>query len=401
MSEMASGEVEPEVRAGWLIRNRRSLVRWLSVIGGLILFFHLIGGWYFSGQIYSSALEPDPTTTDLDIPVIAVGGSSITLSTTDGPEELLMPGVWGLEWPNGYGQLQVLLSTAEESVEWDLEILTGTAPEPGDLAGLDVKAYPGDPLLAHGIPFTGVTYASSLGENPAWLVDGVDPVWVILVHGNGLTRRDVLKTLPPIVEAGYPALVITYRNHPLAPPDPSGRLQYGLTEWEDLEAAVEFALAEGAEDVVLVGYSMGGGIVVNFLHESRLADRVRGVVLDAPMLDLGAAVDLGAENRSLPLVGLPIPNTLTAAAKWLAGVRYDVDWNRLDYLETAGGIEVPVLLFHGAEDDIVPVETSDALAERLTETVDYHRVETAQHLESWNLDPADYQRLLGEFLAGL
>lgn len=382
-------------------RRRRRLIRWFTAVAGLVVLFHLAGGWFFSGQIYSSALEPDPSAADFDITVIARSGTSVTLSTTDGPDELLVPAVWGLEWPTGYGQLTDLVRSDDETVEWRLELMSGSPPEVGDLVDLDVRAFPGDPLAAHGITYADVIYPTSLGENPAWFIDGDSSTWAVLVHGNGLTRRDVLRPVPMLVAGGYPTLVITYRNHPQAPADPSGRLHYGLTEWEDLEAAIEYALDRGAADVVLVGYSMGGGIVTNFLYESPLADLVRGVVLDAPMLDLGAAVDLGAENRNLPLIGLPIPDTLTATAKWMAGLRYDLEWGRLDYLERAGEIAVPILLFHGVEDDIVPVETSDALADLLPDLVTYHRVEEAQHLESWNLGPERYQQLVVAFLAGL
>ena len=384
-----------------LRRYRRPLLISVTVIVGLLLLFHLAGGWYFSGEIYSSALEPDPRTVDLDIRIVDVGSDTVILSTADGPDELLIPGVWGLEWTSGYGQLINLVSSSDDTVTWRLELLTGSAPRAGELADLDVNAYPGDPFQAHGIEFAEVSYPSELGVNPAWFVEGTGSTWVVLVHGNGLTRRDLLRPLAPVVNAGFPALVITYRNHPEAPADPSGRLHYGLTEWRDLEAAVEYVLAEGAEDVVLIGYSMGGGVIANFLYESSLAERVRGVVLDAPMLDLGAAVDLGAENRSLPLVGLPIPDTLTATAKWIAGVRYDLEWGRLDYLDEANEIDVPILLFHGAEDDIVPVETSDALAELRPGLVTYHRVDDAKHLESWNLDRSGYEQLLTDFLAGL
>jgi alpha-beta hydrolase superfamily lysophospholipase len=383
------------------LRRYRRPLRWVAGISAVLLVLHLAGGWYFSSQIYSSALEPDPSTTDLETPVLAIDSESITLATDDGPDELAIPAVWGLAWENGYGQLTELIATGGEEATWRLRVIVGSAPQPGDLTDLDVRTFPDDPLVAHGIAFTDVTYTSGLGDNPAWYIEGDRPTWVVLVHGNGLTRRDVLKPLPTIVGAGYPALVITYRNHPLAPEDPSGRLQYGLTEWADVEAAVDYAITEGAEDVVLVGYSMGGGIVTNFLYESPLATRVRGIVLDAPMLDLSAAVDLGADDRSLPLIGLPIPGTLTATAKWIAGWRYDVEWGNLDYLERADEIDVPILLFHGADDDIVPVGTSDELASLRPDLVTYQRVEGAQHLESWNLDPAEYERLLGQFLVAI
>jgi alpha-beta hydrolase superfamily lysophospholipase len=380
---------------------RRRLFFWLLIVIGFLLLFHIAGGWYFSGEIHSSALEPSPSDFEFDIPVLAAEGGTITLSSVDGPDELETPGVWGLAWADGYGRLTQLVTTGDDSVEWRFELVSGAPPRPGAPADLDVRAFPGDPMEAHGIAFTDVTYPSSLGDNPAWFIDGSDTTWVVLVHGNGLTRRDVLKPLPVIVANGNPALVITYRNHPLAPPDPSGRLLYGLTEWEDVAAAVDYAIGAGADDVVLVGYSMGGGIVASFLYESPLAARVRAVVLDSPMLELGAAIDLGASNRSIPVIGLPIPATLTATAKLMAGWRYDLDWGQLDYLERADEIEVPVLLFHGVEDDIVPVATSDSLADELGDQVTYHRVESAKHLESWNLDPAMYEKLLGEFLAGL
>ena len=380
-------------------RGRAS--KWLAYLVAFLLVFHIAGGWYFSGEIYSSALAPEASTSTLETPVLAVEGNTVTLSTIDGRDELTIPGLWGLEWADGYGHLSELIATGDDTAEWRFELIAGTAPTVGALTALDERAFPGDPTQAHGIAFSDVTYTSSLGENPAWFIEGSDPTWVVLVHGNGLTRRDVLKPLPAVVAAGHPALVITYRNHPLAPADPSGRLQYGLTEWEDLEAAVQYAVDEGAADVVLVGYSMGAGIVANFLYESSLADRVKGVVLDSPMLDFGASVDLGASNRSLPVVGLPIPPTLTAMAKLIASLRYDLDFGQLDYVDRVDEIVVPILLFHGVEDDLVPVAISDEVADALPGLVEYHRVESAKHLEAWNVDRALYEKALGEFLRGL
>jgi len=70
----------------------------------------------------------------------------------------------------------------------------------------------------------------------------------------------------------------------------------------------------GATKLLLIGYSMGGGIVVSFLYQSALADRVVGVILDAPMLDFEATVDWGARDR---FVLWPLKD----AGKALAGMK--------------------------------------------------------------------------------
>ena len=92
-------------------------------------------------------------------------------------------------------------------------------------------------------------------------------------------------------------MLITYRDDEGAPANPDGFHRHGLTEWKDLEAGAAYALAHGAEGLILVGYSMGGAIVTSFLYESSLREKVRGVILDSPMLDFSATVDHGAGQR--------------------------------------------------------------------------------------------------------
>jgi pimeloyl-ACP methyl ester carboxylesterase len=193
-----------------------------------------------------------------------------------------------------------------------------------------------------------------------------------------------------------PVLDIAYRNDAGAPLDPSHRYGYGATEWRDLEAAVQYARDHGAEHVVLFGSSMGGSIVASFLEHSPSASAVRGVVLDAPALDFRATVDYGATKRSLPL-GLPIPGVLTSVAEWIAGWRYDVDWAAEDYVP-GDWLHVPALVFHGTEDDTVPLSTTDAFSAAHPALVQAVRVTGAGHVESWNVDPAAYSARESAFL---
>jgi fermentation-respiration switch protein FrsA (DUF1100 family) len=114
-------------------------------------------------------------------------------------------------------------------------------------------------------------------------------------------------------------------------------------------------------------------------------------------MDLSRTVDHGASKETLPLAGLPLPQSLTDVAKWIAGWRYGVDWTSLDYLDGAAKIHAPMLLFQGTADETVPPATSDELA-RIARGVTYVRVRGADHLDSWNLDPARYDGAVRAFV---
>src|SRR6266511_3976953 len=99
----------------------------------------------------------------------------------------------------------------------------------------------------------------------------------------------------------------------------------------------------------------------------------------------------GARDRTLPLAGVPVPASLTTVAKAIAGVRYDLDWDRLDYVDRAGRLSVPVLLFHGTADPRLPIAPSQALAAARPDLVTFVPVAGAGHVESWNHDRARYE----------
>ena len=125
---------------------------------------------------------------------------------------------------------------------------------------------------------------------------------MVLVHGRGGSRREALRVLPALHERGHPALVVTYRNDEGAPASPDGYYHLGDTEWEDIEAAVQFARERGARRVVLFGWSMGAAIIAAMLDRSPEASAVAAVVWDAPLVDWRATLRQQARNRRLPTV---------------------------------------------------------------------------------------------------
>jgi dienelactone hydrolase len=372
----------------------------VAVVLVLVLAFFGGGGWFYSGEIRDGALASKPPGTPaLQSRVLAVGDHSITLARDPGSlSELTTPGTWGLRWTDGYGRLGAIRSLGADRVERVFSRLEGTAPRVGEGSAVDGYAWPADPSLAAGRPAREVTYPSPLGPAPAWLVGGRRDTWVILVHGYNAARTETLRTLATVTRLGYPALAVTYRNDPGAPRTPDGLRRWGATEWRDLEAATRYAVGHGAGGVVLAGYSMGGAVVTSFLLSSPLASRVRGVVLDAPALDLGTVIDRGADDRELPVLGTPVPPALTEVAKGIAGLRYHLDWGRLDYVERAGRLATPMLVFHQSGDPTVPVAMSEALAAARPDLVTLERFGGDGHVQSWNVDRARYERAVRAFL---
>lgn len=381
--------------------RRRRLIRWITLPPALVLvLFFGGGGWYFASQIRSDALfveESEPPEYEFEVTAVEQGLVSLRLPAEE-DEDLVSSEILGLDWATGYGQVGSVEGITGTEVTRVYTQVAGSPLQVGEMVRLEGYAYPPDPQVL-GIRFETVSYTSDFGDFPAWFIDGSESsTWAIFVHGRGAHHREGLRILPVLVEAGLPSLLITYRNDDDVPATSDHLARFGETEWVDLEGAVRYALDHGADQVVLVGYSMGGAIAVSFMYESDLAGKVRAVILDSPALELGAMVDARAAETNIPVLGFKVPTPLTAAAKTVAGWRFDVDWGGLDYLSRVDELDKPILLFHGTDDGTVPVWTSDALAEARPDLVTYERVEGADHVRAWNVDRARYEAAVAAFL---
>jgi alpha-beta hydrolase superfamily lysophospholipase len=342
-------------------------------------------GWYFSDRL----LDPIHPHVAENLRVDALGGGRITLPSTS---KTRTQQLWGVQWRGGYGQMFGPLSVSGSRVSRGFRILDGHL-RPGTKVGLDVDAYPSDPNTAFGLRYRTVLVRSPLGRFPAWDVPGRRGTWVIFVHGRGATRRTALRVLPTVTRLGFPSLDITYRNDLGLPQSADGLYNLGATEWHDLDAAAQWALAHGARRIVLVGWSMGGAIVSQFMHKSSLAGRIAGLVLDAPVLNWDSTVSLNGDRAGLP-----------GFESWVAGEiashRIGIDFSAFDQVRRAHEFHVPILLFHGTADTTVPIGPSRAFAAALPRLVTF--VETgAGHVESWNVGPQRYDAAVRTFLLSL
>lgn len=366
--------------------RRRARWRVFGVVGLLVLVAAIAGvSWHYSNEV----LVPDHSGDPYDVEVVAMGGGSIELEAT---KETVRPGVYGIESAEASAIVGRVTDEGDETVTRRLTSSEGRLA-PGASVRIDTYTFQGDPLSARGLPFREVDVESELGVMPAWRIGPArNPRWAIVVHGINSSRRAVLPIAPTLREAGLTALAISYRDDPGVPASPDGHHHMGLTEWRDLEAAVRYALDQGARDVLLIGHSMGGAIVTQFVERSPLAESVRGMVLDAPALDWPATIAFGARQMGLP-------SFAAKPVQWMVGLRIDADWDQLDALSHTDELDLPTLLFHGEEDERVPIETSDKFARALPEAVTYFRVPRAGHVQAWNVAPRLYERRVARFVA--
>ena len=364
--------------------------------------------WYYSGVLNELALQVRQNEVEYNLTASAVSENLVKLENGPDRGKWMSPGKWGLSWDGGNGEIGNgmigdIVESADGSVVRQFTLADGDPPR-STSALLSGDIYPNDPYLAFGIEYAKVQYETPLGKQDAWQFarrparhparhpEGDDDPWVVFVHGLRGSPGDGLAILPILDDLGIPALFITYRNDKGQPQDPSGVYQYGLTEWQDLHAAVEYILGQpGANDVVLIGQSMGGGIVAKFLYESPLADSVTAAVLDSPMMDFKTTVELGGRQRNLP-------GFVTATATWISNLRFGLDWDAMDYLKDSHRLDIPILLIHGDDDTRVPIETSDKLSHLRPDLITYTVYPNTPHANAWNTDSTRYEQELRDFL---
>jgi pimeloyl-ACP methyl ester carboxylesterase len=383
-------------------------------------------GWFFSGVIYEGALNPEFNdsqnigTAEDRVIVLEVSNNSITLNIEEelwGP--LLEKGVYGIIGQNGDAVIGKIMSTEGTVVKRELISLNGTIVEGDRIRGtslvvrdenneykiLGTSGWSGQasegvytPKSVSNLDYETIYYESNLGKFPAYLTNDGNVGIVIFVHGfRGDYSREVFAKMRAgeIVDMGYRSMIISYRNDKGLPKDPSGIFQYGTTEWQDIDAAINKAL-EFTDNVVLFGTSGGGGPISSWLENVGDENKVKGIIYEAPVINFWKSVEVNGAAR-YPWV----PKQLFGYFKIVTEIRYGVDFQKMDFTEAVINSDIPVLLFHGDDDEWVPVEMSDLIAESRVNNLTYIRYENVGHVTSWNADPDNYIYQLKTFLTNL
>jgi pimeloyl-ACP methyl ester carboxylesterase len=181
---------------------------------------------------------------------------------------------------------------------------------------------------------------------------------VVLAHGFGMTRQQVLPLFAPLHERGWIVLAIGLRGNGLVAP--AGQT-FGLDESLDLQAAIDLLRSRqdvDANRIAVVGIGSGANAAVLAAdHDANLA----ALVLDDPAETGEQALAEHLDTNWWPA------DMLNPLWKWTFDIGYGVDVNDLDLSQYGEVLAArPTLLIHHSADD-----RRDVTPQRVTQIVNF------------------------------
>jgi hypothetical protein len=359
---------------------------------GAAAFAGLVGLGALTVYVARRIVTPSKTRVE-DLRILGSTDTTITLSKT---LDTLLPGLYGLWFSEGAGHARVG-PVIEVGPRWVTRELIGV--DHGDLATAARGSIAGWFYLEPselGYAYSDVEIDTPLGPAPAWLIPAARgrKRWMIGIHGRGVRRQECLRAVAVAREAGYTSLLVSYRNDGDAPDSDDRRYALGGTEWADADAALSYAIANGATDIVLMGWSMGGAISLQVLTRSANAAAIKGIILESPVVNWIDTINYQTDSMRVPrfvsvgaqrVIGTPLGHALT-------GQDEPVDLGRLNFVARADELEVPILILHSADDGYVPASASQLLALARPDIVTFDEFTVARHAKLWNYDPERFNR---------
>ena len=325
-------------------------------------------------------------------------GDLIVLDRTD---QTTADGIYNLWFEHG-GWAQLSTEVHDRGPTRVARRITGRAPGPIPKAG-DRASWSGiyyaTPHEA-GLDARNITITTAAGQCPAWRIDGDPSTWAIHIHGLGSTRAGTLRGVLAATELGYASLVVTYRNTEGGPRVGTGRSTLGHTETEDVDEAIGYAVRRGARQIVLFGWSMGAAIALQLAARPRHEGLIAALVLDSPVLDWTEVIKTNCTRSGLPAAAgyLAVPWLTIEPLARLVGLPGRIPLRSFDWTARAADLSTPTLILHGAQDDSVSIQLSQALRDARPELVELDTFD-ADHTLAWNTGPGRWHAETTEWLS--
>ncbi len=242
------------------------------------------------------------------------------------------------------------------------------------------------------LAYEDVSYPSRDGVRLAgWFIPGKDSDRaVVLCHGMGADRTDMLDFALALHDGGYSVLMSDFRGH-----GASGgyTVSYGPKEKWDIVSGVDFLKREHpdkSKHVFGVGWSMGAASLVLAAADD---ERIEGLHIDAVF---ASAMDMA---KVLPSGAPPIYRQVTPyTATVFACAESGVNLFGLDITEAIKQVNCPVMFVHGEEDKLIPIAQGRAVYESANQPKTWRSIPGAGHCGTIGIDSPNYEIKMLAFL---
>lgn len=221
-----------------------------------------------------------------------------------------------------------------------------------------------------------------------WICGDGEDLAIICAHGYLVNRCEWVPDCQFLIPKGATMVFFDLRSH-----GRSGRAKvtFGRDEAMDVQAAIrETRRLRPNAKIVLLGSSMGA--TASIIAASR--EPVDALILDAPFWNLREASDAWWTFLAGPKVA-----RLMRPASWIGPLFLGFNPATLQVGEFAARVRVPVLLFFGTEDPIVPVESARKLTDAFGGPTQMIWFEGCTHGAGRYNHPDLYRNAISAFLA--
>ena len=196
------------------------------------------------------------------------------------------------------------------------------------------------------------------------------PYTLLFFHGNAGNITHRLENVAYLIQSGIQVFIFDYRGYGKSRGRPH---EDGL--YRDALAAYDYVVSRpevDAEKIVLFGRSLGGAVAVQ-LATQRACDK----------LILESTLTSATEMAGMLFSGLPVKMLVRS---------------RFDSLGAIAALQMPILVIHGTEDEVIPFELGQRLFAAANAPKYWYAIDRAGHNDTYAVGGQEYFTRLFQFI---
>jgi pimeloyl-ACP methyl ester carboxylesterase len=215
---------------------------------------------------------------------------------------------------------------------------------------------------------------------------------VLLIHGYADAKVGSIAWAPMFHDLNFNILAIDLRAHG----DSGGRFSTGgYFERDDVNQVIDQLLnlyPHQTRQMIFFGISLGAAVACAVAVE-RID--ISAVILESPYTDYEKAV--AAQTRLLGVPGGLLLRAAIGIAQWISGAKFAP----VRTVELLPKLKCPAMIILGSKDELLDAGDFKMLEAATGRSSVFWLIENAGHLQAITIDPAEYERRVGEFVNAL